>query len=66
MARGGVPWRRRGARGWESGRRGKAITRSEWEAAGRWDKLMDEAHEDWAWSSTQAFRDGESDFMRQP
>jgi hypothetical protein len=24
------------------------------------DKLMDEAHEDWTWSNTQAFRDGKS------
>jgi len=62
----GVPGRRRGSWGRASGQKGRTDVAGECEAAGRMDELVDEAHEDWAWPSTQAFRDGESGFMRQP
>jgi hypothetical protein len=39
IARSGVPGRRGGLRGWESGQKGKPITQSAWEAAGRRDEL---------------------------
>jgi hypothetical protein len=66
IARGGVPGRRRGSRGWESGEKDRTVVQGEGEAGGRGAEFVDEAHEGWAWSSTQAFRDGESGFMRQP
>jgi len=43
---------------------GKTVGRGEWEAAGRRDELVDEAHEEWAWQSTQALRYGKSGVMR--
>jgi len=46
------------------GQNGKTVGRGEWEAAGRRDELVDEAHEEWAWQSTQALRYGKSGVMR--
>ena len=50
----------------ESGEKERTVVQGEGEAGGRRAELVDEAHEDCAWSSTQAFRDGECAVMRQP
>lgn len=51
------------------GRAGKKAKGSQSARGKQWEEgheLVDEAHQDRAWSSTQAFRDGECAVMRQP
>jgi hypothetical protein len=49
-----------------AGKKDRTVVQGEEEAGGTGAEFVDEAHEGWAWSSTQAFRDGASGFMRQP
>jgi hypothetical protein len=52
IARGGVPGRRRGSRGWRAGKKANRSPGPSGKQTRSRDELMDEAHEDWAWSST--------------